>query len=212
MVVAIDGPAGVGKSTIAKMIAKSANLYFLNSGNFYRAVTWSALEKNLKIEEEKEIINLTSNLDISIINERVNVDGIDIEDYLHSDSVDKWVAKYSSIVEVRKIINKNIRQIAESMSIIIEGRDMTTVVFPDADLKIFLDASIKTRAERRLKQGVSSLSYDEIYKSIEERDEIDRNKPEGSLKIADEAIYLDSSDLTIDEVCEKVIQKIRELK
>ena len=120
-----------------------------------------------------------------------------------------FVASLSAIIPVRNIVNTMLRNIGKGMDIIVEGRDITTVVFPDADVKIFLDASVETRAKRRLDQGVSSLSFEELVESIKKRDHIDRNKPFGNLKISGDALYLDTSDLTIDEVCEKVIDKIK---
>ncbi len=208
MIIALDGPAGVGKSTIAKKIAVNASLFYVNSGNFYRAITLEVLKNNLSIEETVSIIQIAEHINFSIKNEHLHVNNIDIEEYLHSDLVDSMVAQVSAIIEVRQIVNTAVRKISKSMDIIVEGRDISTVVFPNADLKVYLDASVSTRAARRFKQGVSKLSLEEISNSIQVRDKIDKSKPEGSLKISSDALYLDTSDLTIDEVCEKVLQKL----
>jgi len=212
MIVALDGPAGVGKSTITKIIAAKASLFYVNSGNFYRGITYYSILRNLSVKNTTEIIDLSKNLFFSINNNKLYINNEDIEDKLHSDSVDSLVAQISSIVEVRKIVNKAIKKCTSSMDIIVEGRDITTVVFPNADFKIYLDASVETRAKRRFQQGTSVMSLEEIVKSIKERDSIDISKPEGSLKISDDALYLDTSDLTIDEVCEKVLQKLTSRK
>jgi len=212
MIVALDGPAGVGKSTIAKMIASKASLFYVNSGNFYRGITFQSIKNNLTVKDTREIIKLSEQINFSIHENKLFIDNEDIEDKLHSDSVDALVAHISSIGKVRKIVNKAIKQCTSSMNIIVEGRDITTVVFPNADYKIYLDASVETRAKRRFQQGTSSLSLKEITESIKERDSIDILKPEGSLKISDDALYLDTSDLTIDEVCEKVIRKLISMK
>ncbi len=212
MIIALDGPAGVGKSTIAAAIAEKTGFFYLNSGNFYRAVTLNALENGVNPEDPAAIIENSRGIDIRIIGGRVHLSGADVEDRLHSDRVDGWVAQHSAIIEIRKIVTAALRKTAESLDIVAEGRDITTVVFPDAELKFFMDASIEVRARRRFDQGTSSQSYNELLESIRMRDEIDRNKPVGSLKLADDAIYLDTSDLTIDEVCEKVLDKIRERK
>ena len=212
MIVALDGPAGVGKSTITKIIAAKASLFYVNSGNFYRGITYYSILSNLSVKNTAEIIDLSKNLFFSINNNKLYINNEDIEDKLHSDSVDSLVAQISSIVEVRKIVNKAIKKCTSSMDIIVEGRDITTVVFPNADFKIYLDASVETRAKRRFQQGTSVMSLEEIVKSIKERDSIDISKPEGSLKISDDALYLDTSDLTIDEVCEKVLQKLTSRK
>ena len=208
MIVAIDGPAGVGKSTIAKTIAEKASLFYVNSGNFYRAITLEVIENKLTTGETNSIIDLANNLNFSLINEELYVNNVNLEDKLHSDLIDSLVAEISSIVSIRRLVNTAIRKTTESMDIIVEGRDISTVVFPNADLKVYLDASVATRALRRFNQGVSNLTLKEIEETIHARDQIDKSKPEGSLKISDDALYLDTSDLTIDEVCDKVLQKL----
>ncbi len=212
MVIAIDGPAGVGKSTISRQIAEKTGFLYLNSGNFYRAVTYLVLQEGIDPSDTKRVVSLAENLEFNIKEGDLFVNGENVEEFLHNDSVDASVAQLSSIVPLRRIVNKAIHKISESLDIIVEGRDMTTVVFPDADLKIFLDASVETRARRRFEQGVSRMTLEEIKKAIEKRDEIDRNKKEGSLKISSDALYLDTSDLTIEQVCEKVIGTLRIIK
>lgn len=204
MIVALDGPAGVGKSTIAKLISERSGLFYLNSGNFYRAVTFSVLSNKLDSANELLIIETAKNINIKLIDNLIHIDGINIDDQLHSDAVDRLVASHSAIVEVRNQVNMRIREICNGLDLICEGRDMTTVVFPDAEFKFFIDASPAIRAKRRFNQGTSNLSLKEIEQSIKDRDQIDRNKKVGSLKISDDAIYIDTSDLTINAVCEKV--------
>jgi len=132
-----------------------------------------------------------------------------VEEFLHTDAVDAWVAQVSSVSDIRTVVNRDLRQVASGLDSVVEGRDITTVVFPDAKVKIFLDASVETRAKRRYHQGISELSIEEIAERIRQRDQIDRTKAVGRLEVAEDAIYLDTSDLTIDQVCEKVIDKIR---
>ena len=208
MVVAIDGPAGCGKSTIAKIIADKLNITFLNSGSFYRGITLSLLRSGIDLENHQEIIAHAQKLDIDYVNSRLVINGEDVEDSLHTDQVDAHTAQVSSIIPLRHIVNEKIRHITKSLSIICEGRDMTTVVFPDAKHKFYLDASIDVQALRRFKQGVSNLSLEEIKEGIRKRDEIDKAKAEGALKIAPDATYIDTSDLTIEQVCEIIIRKI----
>ena len=209
MIIALDGPAGVGKSTIAKKIAEKSGFFYLNSGNFYRAVTLSAIKKNLELTDKTAITDNAKNISIEIKDKKLHLDGINVETQLHTDAVDKWVATHSAIIDVRSIVTDALRKTASGMDVVVEGRDISTVVFPDADFKFYMDASIEVRAGRRYKQGTSSQSLEELINSIRERDEIDKNKPVGSLKLAEDAIYLDTSDLTIDEVCEKVLHKIQ---
>lgn len=212
MIVALDGPAGVGKSSVSRMIAEKTGLFYLNSGNFYRAVTLAVLEKGLNPENEQEVIEAARQSSFEIRKKRLHVDGKDVEGLLHCDAVDEWVAQHSAIIPVRRIVNENLRRISRNLDIIAEGRDITTVVFPDADVKIYLDASVDIRARRRHNQGVSDLSVEEHVKRIQFRDTIDKNKPFGSLKVDEGASYIDTSDLTIDEVCAKVLQKIHDVK
>ncbi len=208
MIVAIDGPAGAGKSTVALKLSQITGFFNLNTGNFYRALTYAVIKKNIGINDKDSIIDSAKQHKIEIINTRIHLDGVDVEDYLHSDSVDAIVAQVSSIREVRERINEQIHLVSKNYDLIAEGRDITTVVFPDAEVKVYLDASIEKRARRRLDQGVSNKSFEDIKSSIEERDNIDHSKEFGKLKISADAIYLNSSDLTIDEVCEKVLSEI----
>lgn len=208
MVVAIDGPAGAGKSTIAKEIAKRLGITFLNSGSFYRAITLSLLASKINLSDDNAVINHASALNIDYIENRLILNGVDVEDKLHSDEIDANASKVSSIVKIRHIVNDKIKAITKKISIVCEGRDMTTVVFPDAEYKFYLDASIDAQAMRRYKQGVSNMSLEEIKAAIKKRDELDKNKVEGSLKIASDAVYIDTSDLTIEQVCEIILSKI----
>src|SRR5690554_6041429 len=208
-VVAIDGPAGVGKSTIANMVAERLGFYFLNSGNFYRAITKGVLDRGLDPEDTEKLVEVARSIKLEIIKERLYSDGVDVEDALHSDAVDAYVAPHSAVVEVREIVNTKLRALAEhGMNIVAEGRDITTVVFPHAQCKFFLDASVEVRARRRYEQQPTEMSYQELVKKIAERDEIDRNKPVGGLKVAPDALYIDSSYLTIDEVYDTVLRAI----
>ena len=209
MVIAIDGPAGVGKSSIAKKIAERMGIFYLNSGNFYRAITLYLLEKNIDVKDTEKVIKAAGECDITVKDHHVWLNGTDVEDKLHSDAVDAIVAPVSAIVEVRHIVNRALRALASHLDLISEGRDVTTVVFPDADYKFFFDADARTRAERRFKQGTSNMTLEEIEKAIIERDRIDRNKAFGALKIAKDSIYIDTTGLTIDQVYAKVTDSIK---
>jgi small subunit ribosomal protein S1 len=208
MVVAIDGPAGVGKSTVAKHISEKRKLLYLNSGNFYRAITLNVLQHGSNPEDEAAIIEMARKSFLELIDNNIHLNGKNVESELHSDQVDRWVAQHSCIIPVREIVNERLRDISKSRDVIMEGRDITTVVLPHSDIKIYMDATVKARSSRRFNQGISSLSIEKIEKNIEERDVIDKTKPFGGLKIADDAVYLDTSDLTIDQVCETVLDII----
>ena len=208
MVVAIDGPAGTGKSTVAHQVAKDLNLVYLNSGSFYRALTLSALEAGISAEDTGAVLEHAKKQTLDYVNARLILNGKDVDDLLHQDKVDAAVSKVSSIVELRHLVNERMREIVQNLSIICEGRDMTTVVFPNAEYKFFLDASIDVQAKRRFDQGVSNLTLEEIKEAIIKRDEMDRKKAEGALKKAEDAFYIDTSDLTISQVCAIIEEKI----
>ena len=163
MIIAIDGPAGAGKSTIAKLIAEKLNITFLNSGSFYRAITLSLLRNKIPLSDANAIIEHAKKLELDYRNSRLFLNGEDVEGILHSDAIDLNASKVSCIVPVRHIVNDKIKLITKKISIVCEGRDMTTVVFPEAEYKFYLDASIEAQARRRFNQGVSNLS---IKKSL----------------------------------------------
>ncbi len=208
MVVAIDGPSGTGKSTVAKLIAEKLEIAFLNSGSFYRASTLAVLRNNIEITDEDKILHLIQNATLDYVNEHVVLDGEDVEHLLHSSSIDLNASKISCIVSLRHLINEKLREITKKIDFVCEGRDMTTVVFPSAEYKFYLDASVDEQAKRRFNQRPDGKTLEEIKQSIIERDEIDKNKAEGSLKIAKDAQYIDTTYLTIEQVCDIILNKI----
>ena len=145
---------------------------------------------------------------LSIEDGAICIDGKNVEDKLHSPEVDKDVAKISTYAPLRSYVNDQLRKVSEGMDVIAEGRDITTVVFPDAEVKCFFDASPEVRARRRLEQHPENGTFESVLQAIKERDEIDRNKKVGALKRADDALYIDTSYLTIEQVCEKVLSAI----
>ena len=209
MIVAIDGPAGVGKSSIAKMIADKLGLYYLNSGNFYRGITYRILNLGLDPANKADCIKAAESAKFDVIDGKFFLDDENVEDKLHHPSIDLWASKVSSVPEVRTIVNERILDLTKKLSIVAEGRDMTTVVFPNAEYKFFFDALPEIRAKRRYDQNPDVMDYETVLKEINERDAIDRNKPVGGLKIAPDARYIDTSYLTINQVCEKVLGAVK---
>jgi small subunit ribosomal protein S1 len=209
VVIAIDGPAGSGKSTIARLLAGGLNFTYINSGRLYRALTLGCLRRGISPADPEKALEYAETAALDYRGDRVFLDGDDVTGALHTDEIDRFSAPLSAIVPIRHIVNDHIRRFAGTLNIVVEGRDMTTVVFPRAEYRFYLDASVDSRARRRFGQGVSQLSLEEINKTIAERDEIDKNKAEGSLKIGPGVEYLDTSDLTINQVYDKLIEKIK---
>ena len=211
-IVAIDGPAGSGKGTIASILSKKLNLVNIDTGATYRCVALASLNNNLTLDDKEEIINLSKNIDIKIdLNNKVYLDGEDVTEKIRSKEVTKIVSPISSIIEVRKNMVDLQRKMASNNDVVLEGRDITTVVFPDADYKFYLDASLEARAERRFKQNQEKgidMSYEEIFENIKARDYNDMHKEVGALKRTNEQIYIDSTNMTIEEVVDKFIKII----
>lgn len=216
-IVAIDGPAGTGKGTITGLISKEMGLVNIDTGATYRCVALYAIRNNIKLEETQKIIASLENIQIDMKNEngeqKVFLNGEDVSKEIRSKEVTLIVSQVSSIKEVRYKMVDIQRNLAKGKNVIMEGRDITTVVFPNADVKIYMDAKESERAKRRYKEfkekGID-MSYEEVLKNIQVRDKNDREKEVGALKIAEDAIYLDTTDLGIEEVKEKVKNIIRQ--
>lgn len=218
-IVAIDGPAGVGKGTIAKRVADDLGLITIDTGATYRSVTVAILENNIKLEELDKIAELLKNIKIELLlegkNQKVFLNGEDVTTKIREDEVNNLVSKVSSIKEVRAEMVNLQRKLAEGKNVIMEGRDIGTVVFPKANIKIFLDASLEERAMRRYKQNQETgidkeLSYDEVYESIKNRDYNDRNKPIGALKQAEDAILVDTTGMSLEDNIRRVEKLVKE--
>ena len=203
-IVAIDGPAGTGKGTVTKLISKELGLVNIDTGAMYRCVALQALRQEItSIEEKERIIQIAKNIDIKMKNE-----GEEQQVYLNGENeVSAFVSPVSSIPEVREIMVELQRKMAQNADVIMEGRDITTVVFPNADVKIYLDASVEERAQRRYKENQEKgidMTYEEVLEAIKTRDYNDMHKPVGALKIAEDAIVIDTTHLTIGQVKGKV--------
>ncbi len=205
--VAIDGPAGAGKSTIAKLVGKEHDLMYINTGAMYRAVALKSIEKNLLPENVKEICELTESLEMHFENDDLIVNGENVQDKITMPEISSKVSSYAGIKEVRKILVKLQRKMSDKYNVIMDGRDIGTVVLKDADFKFFLTASAQERANRRFKelQGRNiECSYDEILKDIIERDYKDTHRETDPLKKADDAIEIDSTSLDINGVVAEI--------
>lgn len=215
-IVAIDGPAGSGKGTITQLVGKKLGLINIDTGATFRCVALQMLQEGIKIDDEKRIEEMLET--IEIIREEEGgffLQGKEVTNRIRENDVNEFVSPVSKIPIVREKMLKIQRKMAEGKNVIMEGRDIGTVVFPNADVKIYLDASPEERAKRRTKQnkekGIPS-TYEEVLASIMERDKRDLTREIAPLKQAEDAIYLDSTNLTIEEVVEKIITIIKEVK
>ena len=211
MIIAIDGPAGSGKSTIAKLIAEDLGLVYLDTGAMYRLVTLNALNDGILGNLDK-IIKMLDNLNIDIKENGFYLDKIDVSEEIRKPVVSENVSDIAAIREVREKMVDLQRKFSESKNVILDGRDIGTVVFPNADVKIFLVADAKERANRRYKELVAkgeNVRIEEIYENILKRDEIDSTRKESPLKKADNAIEVDTTSKNIEEVKNKILNIVR---
>ncbi|BEP29046.1 (d)CMP kinase [Helicovermis profundi] len=209
--IAVDGPAGSGKSTIAKIIAKKLNIMYLDTGAMYRAIAYKILNKNIKIENINDIVDMMKNTKILFDKDIIFLDGINVSKEIRMPNVSNFVSKVASIKEVREHLVKLQTNIANNNSVIMDGRDIGTVVLKDAQFKFFLNASIKERANRRYKEMIEKkieVDFDNIYKEISQRDLADINRKESPLAKASDAIEIDTSTMNIDEVVLKLLSII----
>lgn len=215
--IAIDGPAGAGKSTIARMLAEKLNYTYLDSGAMYRAVTLKALENNTDVNNKEKMGELVKNLEIDVEyknNEfKIYADGVDITKQIRTEQVDNSVSAVAQIKSVRdELVNKQ-RTIAKKKNIVMDGRDIGTRVLTDAKYKFYITASVEERARRRykdvVKRGEKDKSFTEVKEEIIKRDRIDSNRKYSPLKKADDAVEIDTTELSKKEVLEKILSIIR---
>ena len=230
MIIGIDGPAGTGKTTIAKIFEEKYNIKYINTGAMYRALAYKCLQNRIEKEDEEDILKILEDTKIEYVKNSVNgkiltsiiLDGKDITEEIHRVDIAQVASDISKIVKVREYMVDLQRKIANEYvkngeDVLLEGRDICTVVFPDADLKIYLDADTKIRAKRRLEElknrGINeNLNLEEMIKSIEKRDETDKNKTVGALKRTENQKYIDTTDKKIDDVITEILGEIERIR
>jgi len=211
--IAIDGPAGAGKSTIAKLVAKKLNIIYVDTGAMYRAVALYCIENSIDYNSKEEVEKVLDNIDIKIThkdnNQRIILNNKDVTDLIRSTEVSKGSSAVATIYAVRIKMVEIQRNIAKNNSVVMDGRDIGTYVLPNAKIKVFLTASVDERAKRRHKELIEKgikCDFEQIKKDIEERDKNDSTREFAPLKKADDAVEIDTTKLNIEEVVEKIIE------
>ena len=213
-IVAIDGPAGSGKSTISKIVAKKKGFTYLDTGAMYRMVTLATIKKNVNIENKEEIVDLLKNIKLNIEKDKFYLGNEDVSEEIRGVEVTSNVSKVAAIKEVREELVRLQREISQGKNVILDGRDIGTVVFPNAQLKVFLVGSSEERAKRRVKEFESkgiNISYQEVLDEIIKRDKMNSTKEESPLLQAEDAVLVDTSSMSIDEVSNKIVELVDNL-
>ncbi|MFZ5989778.1 MAG: (d)CMP kinase [Bacillota bacterium] len=215
--VAIDGPAGAGKSTIAKIISKKLKILYLDTGAMYRAVALKAIRENKDTKDREKLAMLVKDIDIKVVYEndeqQIFLDGENVSGLIRSPEVSIGASNVGVIPEVRVKMVELQREIASSNSVVMDGRDIGTYVLPKAELKIFLTASVEVRAKRRyneqLSKGITNISLEDVKKDIEYRDKNDSSREFAPLSKASDAVEIDTTDMTIEDVVNKILGYVK---
>ncbi|WP_319379634.1 (d)CMP kinase [Thiomicrorhabdus sp.] len=212
-VIAIDGPSGVGKGTLAQYLTCKSGFHLLDSGAIYRALAFGALHNQIDLQDHQALVALALNLPVSFMGGSVLFEGKDVTSKIRTEETAAVASKVAAIPEVRSALLDRQKAFAQAPGLIADGRDMGTIVFPSAPLKLFLTASAEVRALRRVKQlknqGIDA-NIEKITQDIRERDERDANRKAAPLIAAEDAIVIDTSDMSIEEVCQKALFLMQE--
>ncbi|TDO87846.1 cytidylate kinase [Halanaerobium saccharolyticum] len=208
-VIAIDGPGGAGKSTIAKLLAERLNYIHLDTGAMYRALTLAAIKNNIDFDQKNKLVKLAKSIDITFDeNGEIFLNGENVTEEIRTAEVNSHVSQIALIKGVREILVEKQQQLAQNNMVVMDGRDITTVVLPEAEYKFFLTASLEERAKRRyqeIKSKDNEAYFEKIKKSIARRDKLDSERKHSPLKKAEDAILVDTTNLSIDQVLDQMI-------
>ncbi|MFW6189671.1 MAG: (d)CMP kinase [Planctomycetota bacterium] len=214
--ITVDGPAAAGKSTVARTLARRLGFHYLDSGAMYRAATWKALEEGVKMEEAEALARVVADCEIRLRpgqdGARVICDGRDVTDEIRRPRITEKIHHLADEPEVRRRLIEQQRRFARGRDVVAEGRDQGTEVFPDAEVKFYLDASVPARARRRiqdLRRAGEDLSVAEVQQQVRERDRRDRSRPMGALRVQEDMIRIDSTDMSVDEVVRRMVEEIK---
>lgn len=213
MIIAVDGPAGAGKSTVAKILSRKLGYLYIDTGAMYRALTLKALENNIPIDAEEQVLKLALGVKIDLINNAdgslsVILDNKDVSLDIRQPRITQFVSDLAKIKKVRQVLVAMQRELGKKGNCVLDGRDIGTVVFPDAQKKFFIDASASQRVNRRFKElkGLGqNISENDVTKDLTNRDKIDTTRQSSPLRKAEDAIYIDTTNLSIEQVVNKML-------
>ena len=213
--IAIDGPAGSGKSTLAKILAEELNFEYIDTGAMYRAFTYKVLINKINPQDEESVVGLLSSTEIDFIDNHIYLDGLKIDELIRTNKINENVSYVASYKKVRDYMVFLQKKMAERKSVVMDGRDITSVVLPHADFKFFITASVEERAKRRylefIEKGLNT-SFNEIIEGIKKRDIIDSTREESPLTQTDDSILIDTTNLSIDETVKIITDLVKEGK
>ena len=212
MIIGIDGPAGSGKTTVAKFLAKRLGIFYLDTGAMYRALTLKAIGRKVDLSDQDSLKKLAEKLSLEFREDKVYLDGLDVSDRIRTPLIDKSISPVVAHREVRAVMVKLQRNMVARGDFVVEGRDITTVVFPDTKYKFYLDASPATRARRRFKElgekGID-VNFQELDQDLRRRDRADKTREISPLRLSEDAICIDTTNLTISQTAEEIIKHIK---
>ena len=212
MIIAIDGPAGTGKTTVSKILAKRLNISYLDTGATYRSLTLKALDNGVDLSNKDVLIDLAKTLNLQIKGEKVYLEGVDVNFMIRTPVIDKNISLIVSYPEVRQIMVELQRKLAKTGDYVVEGRDITTVVFPQAEFKFYLDGDTAVRAQRRYNELIVKgldVNFENVKKDLIRRDNADKNRSTGALKISEDAKIIDTTNLTVEETVDELIKNVK---
>lgn len=215
--IALDGPAGAGKSTVARLVAKELDFIYVDTGAMYRAITWKVLDNGLPISDTGAIASLAARTRIVLkpgpLGQTVEVDGKDVTERIRSTEINQHVSHVAAIPQVREVLVRLQKDMASAKGVVMDGRDIGTSVLPDAEVKVYLTASARRRAERRYQELTEpDMSLEDLERDIERRDQLDRERKVSPLRQAKDAVLLDSTDMSLEQVVSAVLDLCRTKK